>query len=62
MAKKRKNKSKITQEDINRIEKSKVREDQKEQGFFDGRFRTRSEESKKAYKRKPKHPKRDDYD
>lgn len=32
-----------------------TREYQKEQGFFDGRFVSRSEESKKLYKRKTKH-------
>ncbi len=32
-----------------------TREYQKEQGFFDGRFVSRSEVSKKLYKRKTKH-------
>ena len=35
------------------------RENQVEQGFFDGRFVQRAEESKKVYKRKEKHPKKD---
>ena len=35
------------------------RENQVEQGFFDGRFAQRAEESKKVYKRKEKHPKKD---
>jgi hypothetical protein len=37
----------------------KHREQQVEQGFFDGRFVQRAEESKKVYKRKEKHPKKD---
>ena len=37
----------------------KQREKQVAQGFFDGRFVQRSEESKKVYKRKEKHPKKD---
>ncbi|MFN5911089.1 MAG: hypothetical protein ACK45H_07135 [Bacteroidota bacterium] len=37
-----------------------VRTSQKEQGMFDGRFATRSEESKKAYNRKTKHRRRDE--
>lgn len=32
-----------------------TREYQKEQGFFDGRFVSRSEKSKKLYNRKTKH-------
>ncbi len=35
------------------------REKQVEQGFFDGRFVQRAEESKKEYKRKEKHPNKD---
>ncbi|MEN9302129.1 MAG: hypothetical protein RL264_558 [Bacteroidota bacterium] len=31
------------------------REQQKAQGFFDGRFLQRAEECKKKYKRQPKH-------
>ena len=43
-----------------RIETIKVnvgatRNSQKEQGFFDGRFVSRSEKSKKEYNRKEKH-------
>ena len=38
----------------------KQREKQVEQGFFDGRFVQRSEESKKVYKRKEKHQKKED--
>lgn len=39
---------------------NKQRDKQLEQGFFDGRFVQRSEESKKVYKRKEKHPKKKD--
>jgi hypothetical protein len=45
---------------MQKIRLAASRVSQKEQGFFDGRFVARVEESKKAYKRKPKHPKRDD--
>jgi len=37
----------------------KPREQQVEQGFFDRRFVQRAEESKKVYKRKEKHPKKE---
>lgn len=37
----------------------KQRENQVAQGFFDGRFVERSEESKKVYKRNLKHKKED---
>lgn len=37
------------------------RESQRQQGFFDGRFVTRSEQSKKTYTRKQKH-KKDTYE
>jgi hypothetical protein len=46
--------------DMQKLRLAASRVSQKEQGFFDGRFVTRTEESKKKYKRKPKHPKRDD--
>lgn len=49
MAKKR-----ITKEDIDGIEKSAVREERKEQGAFDGRFRSKVIPSKKKYKRRKK--------
>jgi hypothetical protein len=45
---------------IHRIRLAASRLSQKAQGYFDGRFVERSEESKKSYKRKPKHPNRDD--
>lgn len=52
-------KHKITKLDLDQIEKGKIRREQKEQGFFDGRFVSRSEESKKLYKRHKKHKNRD---
>lgn len=45
---------------VHKIRLGASRESQKSQGFFDGRFVQRAEESKKSYKRKSKHPKRDD--
>ena len=48
---KKKNKSKISTEDLKKIDLSVERESMKEQGFFDGRFRTRIVESKKIYSR-----------
>jgi hypothetical protein len=42
----------------NRIKKmleASIRVERKEQGFFDGRFSTRSYRSKKTYTRKTKH-------
>jgi hypothetical protein len=46
--------------DMQKLRLAASRVSQKEQGFFDGRFVARTEESKKKYKRKTKHPKRDD--
>lgn len=46
--------------EMHKIRLGASRESQKAQGFFDGRFVARSEETKKSYKRKPKHPNRDD--
>jgi hypothetical protein len=40
---------------IHKLVIGKQRENQKEQGFFDGRFVKRAQESKKIYKRK-QHP------
>lgn len=40
---------------IHKINQGVVREYQKKQGFFDGRFVSRSETSKKVYNRKQKH-------
>jgi len=48
-------KTRITRQDLHNIRISQVREDQKVAGFFDGRFRTKSEQSKKTYTRKAKH-------
>lgn len=45
----------IDQTDIDKIGKSKVRELQKTDGMFDGRFKTKSVKSAKDYRRKPKH-------
>jgi hypothetical protein len=44
---------------LHKMTVGKQREQQVEQGFFDGRFVQRVEESKKTYKRKEKHPKKD---
>jgi hypothetical protein len=49
--KKRKN-DLITKETLNKIQVAKNRKEQVEQGFFDGRFRTRAEKSSKIYNRK----------
>ena len=46
----------------NRIKKmleASIRIERKEQGFFDGRFSTRSYRSKKTYTRKAKHKMRE---
>ena len=51
----KKAKNKITREDLHCIRISQIREDQKLAGCFDGRFRTKSEQSKKSYTRKVKH-------
>ena len=48
-------KSKKDTEKVHKLIVGKQREEQKSQGFFDGRFLERSEESKKVYKRKAKH-------
>jgi len=45
----------ITKDQLLKIETGKVREDMKQQGFFDGRFVTRTQDSKKRYSRKEKH-------
>lgn len=50
MAKKR-----ITKKDLLRLERSAVREERKQQGALDGRFREKVEKSKKTYSRKRKH-------
>ncbi len=40
--------------ELHSIEKSAVRDEMKEQGAFDGRFRPKVVPSKKRYRRKPK--------
>jgi hypothetical protein len=45
----------ITKEQLLKIESGRVREDKKSQGFFDGRFVTRVQDTKKKYSRKEKH-------
>jgi len=40
---------------LHNLRLGQVREEQKEQGFFDGRFLSRSVPSKKLYTRKDKH-------
>lgn len=52
MSKKRKNKNKITKEDLMNIEISAQRKVQAEQGFFDGRFKTKSLPNKKKVENK----------
>jgi len=56
----KKPKTRITKEQLDLIERGKVRDQQKEQGAFDGRFVTRSEDLKTRYKRHKKHRKEDD--
>jgi len=46
--------------DLQKLKHSAVRESQKEQGYFDGRFVERSESSKKLYTRKQKHKNKND--
>jgi Fic family protein len=55
MAKNKKHRTSISKEDLMKIERSAVREEKKEQGFFDGRFRTRSVNDRSKYDRKVKH-------
>jgi len=45
----------ITKDQLLKLESGRVREDKKKQGFFDGRFVTRTQDSKKKYSRKEKH-------
>ena len=47
--------------DQHKAKRTQIRLDQKEAGFFDGRFVERTEKSKKAYSRKKKHKKDLDY-
>ena len=54
--KKRKSEIKI----LLKLRKTAIRTSQKEQGMFDGRFVTRTEQSKKVYSRKAKHNNRNE--
>lgn len=45
-------------DNLHKMTVGQQREKQVEQGFFDGRYVQRAEESKKTYKRKEKHPKK----
>lgn len=45
----------IDKKEVDQQYKSYVREDQKQSGMFDGRFKTKSVKSAKEYRRKPKH-------
>ncbi len=47
-------KKQITQADLNQIEKQAVREEMKEQGALDGRYRSKVIPDKKKYTRKKK--------
>ena len=46
---------KKNKKDLHKMRVGVERENQKEQGYFDGRFVEKAEKLKKAYKRKPKH-------
>lgn len=48
-------KKRITKKELLKIEQAAVREERKQQGALDGRFREKKVESEKRYKRKPKH-------
>ncbi|MBX2983832.1 MAG: hypothetical protein KF843_14230 [Flavobacteriales bacterium] len=52
-------KKRITKEELLKIEKAAVREERKDQGALDGRFREKVEKSKKTYTRKTKHKKKE---
>ncbi|MCO6481988.1 MAG: hypothetical protein J5I62_04255 [Flavobacteriales bacterium] len=45
----------VTKRDLLKVERSAVREERKQQGALDGRFREKVEKSKKTYSRKRKH-------
>ncbi len=47
----------ISKKDLTKIKKSSLREEQKSDGMFDGRYKTKSVRSDKEYRRKPKHNK-----
>ena len=50
-----KKQTRIAIEKIKKVQFSLERENMRIQGFFDGRYRTRSVQSKKVYKRNSKH-------
>ena len=54
--------SKKKKPDVRDLAKENIRENQKEMGYFDGRFVERSEKSKKKYTRKNKHKGKDEPD
>lgn len=47
----------ITKKELLKLERGAVRQEQKEQGALDGRFREKVEKNKKTYTRKVKHKK-----
>jgi hypothetical protein len=49
------NKSRNKKRTVRKLSLGKLRQEQKAAGFFDGRFRTRSERDKTKYSRKKKH-------
>ena len=55
----KKEKDRITKEQLHKLKVGSERESQIDQGYFDGRFRERVEKSKKYPKRKPKHKNKD---
>jgi stalled ribosome alternative rescue factor ArfA len=55
----KKEKDRITKEQLHKLKVGNERESQIDQGYFDGRFRERVEKPKKSYKRKPKHKNND---
>lgn len=52
-------KKRITKKELLKIEQAAVREERKEQGALDGRFREKVEKSRKTYTRKTKHKKKE---
>lgn len=54
MGKKKRNNIKLTQEDLRKMEETRVRRKKKEAGFFDGRYCSKPHGNKK-YSRKVKH-------
>jgi hypothetical protein len=52
-------KKRITRKELLKIEQAAVREERKQQGALDGRFREKVVKSKKTYTRKAKHRKKE---